>query len=249
MRTGRRYSKAIDGPKNAAAASPSSRAEVRRNDPDGHGGSLARWQGMRRLRIYHRGTDSEVKPVIERTHNFAVQGSQRPGETTMCTDVHGGSGPFAHTEAVTGSSSVAPTTPALTSRNAGQFAVWGPVRRAMYRMKSVSILQLAVHGPARPRPAPPLLRAAPVRREPLNPHRHHLLSSPSGRPTPSSAIGGPAWRPLPRPTSRRSWPTCSLGGWPAPPPPTTRSSRSSTVGWRRKRRSQSTRWPSESTVG
>jgi transposase InsO family protein len=60
-----------------------------------------------------------------------------PGETTMCTDVHGGSGPFAHTEAVTGSSSVAPTTPALTSRNAGQFAVWGAVRRAMYRMKSV----------------------------------------------------------------------------------------------------------------
>jgi hypothetical protein len=34
--------------------------------------------------------------------------------------------------------------------------------------------KLAVHGPARSRPAPPLLRAAPVRREPLGPHRHHL---------------------------------------------------------------------------
>ena len=31
------------------------------------------------------------------------------------------------------------------------------------------MLKLAVHGPARPRPAPPLLRAAPVRREPLKP--------------------------------------------------------------------------------
>jgi hypothetical protein len=31
------------------------------------------------------------------------------------------------------------------------------------------MLNLPVHGPARPGPAPPLLRAAPVRREPLKP--------------------------------------------------------------------------------
>ena len=31
------------------------------------------------------------------------------------------------------------------------------------------MLKLAVYGPPRPRPAPPLLRAAPVRREPLKP--------------------------------------------------------------------------------
>ena len=36
------------------------------------------------------------------------------------------------------------------------------------------MLNLPVHGPPRPRPAPPLLRAAPVRREPLGPHRHQL---------------------------------------------------------------------------
>jgi hypothetical protein len=35
--------------------------EVRRDDPAGHGGSLARWQGMRRLPIYRRGTDFEVR--------------------------------------------------------------------------------------------------------------------------------------------------------------------------------------------
>lgn len=37
------------------------------------------------------------------------------------------------------------------------------------------MLNLAVHGPARPEPAPPLLQAAPVRREPLGPNPHHLL--------------------------------------------------------------------------
>lgn len=37
------------------------------------------------------------------------------------------------------------------------------------------MLNLPVHGPARPRPAHPLLQAAPVRREPLSPDRHHLL--------------------------------------------------------------------------
>jgi hypothetical protein len=36
------------------------------------------------------------------------------------------------------------------------------------------MLNLPVHGPARPRPAHPLLRPAPVRREPLSPHGHHL---------------------------------------------------------------------------
>jgi hypothetical protein len=36
------------------------------------------------------------------------------------------------------------------------------------------MLNLPVHGPARPGSAHRLLRAAPVRREPLGPHRHHL---------------------------------------------------------------------------
>ena len=37
------------------------------------------------------------------------------------------------------------------------------------------MLNLPVHGPTRPEPAPPLLQAAPVRREPLGPNPHHLL--------------------------------------------------------------------------
>jgi hypothetical protein len=36
------------------------------------------------------------------------------------------------------------------------------------------MLNFPVHGPARPGSAHPLLRAAPVRREPLGPHSHHL---------------------------------------------------------------------------
>ena len=51
------------------------------------------------------------------------------------------------------------------------------------------MLKLAIHGLARPRPPPPLLRAAPVRREPLKPAPSPPTLSPSGRPTPSSAIG------------------------------------------------------------
>ena len=37
------------------------------------------------------------------------------------------------------------------------------------------MLNLPVHGPTRPEPAPPLLQAAPVHREPLGPNPHHLL--------------------------------------------------------------------------
>jgi hypothetical protein len=40
------------------------------------------------------------------------------------------------------------------------------------------------------------------------------------RPTPSCANVAPAWRKPLRPTSRRSWPTCFLAGWPARLPPT-----------------------------
>ena len=59
---------------------------------------------------------------------------------------------FADTEEVTGSNPVAPTSKTLTSgndaaltitvlsrRNAGQFAVWGPVPGTGYRMESVSL--------------------------------------------------------------------------------------------------------------
>jgi hypothetical protein len=42
-------------------------------------------------------------------------------------------------------------------------------------MESVSLLNLPVHGPTRPGPAPPILQAARVRREPLGPNPHHLL--------------------------------------------------------------------------
>jgi hypothetical protein len=50
------------GARNAAAASPSSRAVVGRrgDDPAGHGGSLVRWQGMRRLRRLPRRPDTKV---------------------------------------------------------------------------------------------------------------------------------------------------------------------------------------------
>jgi hypothetical protein len=37
------------------------------------------------------------------------------------------------------------------------------------------MLNLTVHGPTRPEPAPPLLQAAPVHQEPLGPNPHHLL--------------------------------------------------------------------------
>ena len=37
------------------------------------------------------------------------------------------------------------------------------------------MLNLPVHGPTRPEPAPPLLQAAPVHHEPLGPNPHHLL--------------------------------------------------------------------------
>jgi hypothetical protein len=83
-------------------------------------------------------------------------------------------------EEVTGSNPVAPTTSALTSGNAGQlavrgrlggpctgwraFAVRGPLLGTVYRMESVSLFNLPVHGPARPGPAHPLLRAGPLRR-------------------------------------------------------------------------------------
>ena len=48
-----------------------------------------------------------------------------------------------------------------------------PRERDNLRMESVPMLNLPVHGPPRPTRSP-LLRAAPVRREPLGPHRHHL---------------------------------------------------------------------------
>jgi hypothetical protein len=37
------------------------------------------------------------------------------------------------------------------------------------------MLNLPVHGPTRPEPAPPLFQAAPVHPEPLGPNPHHLL--------------------------------------------------------------------------
>jgi hypothetical protein len=46
----------------------------------------------------------------------------------------------ADTEEVTGSNPVTPTNELPTSGNAGQFAVSGPVRRAVYRMESVSLV-------------------------------------------------------------------------------------------------------------
>jgi hypothetical protein len=56
------------------------------------------------------------------------------------------------------------------------------------------LLNLPVHGPARPAPAHPLLRAAPVRREPLSPHGHHLSDrGAAGRRLPARAwheLGG-----------------------------------------------------------
>jgi hypothetical protein len=80
------------------------------------------------------------------------------------------------------------------------------------------MLNLSVHGPTRPEPAPPLLRAA-LYAENRSAGTLTTYSSSCGRPTPSCAAAARAWRPLPRATSRRSWPTCWLGGWPAPPPP------------------------------
>jgi hypothetical protein len=76
-RAGRRYSKAIDGPR---APWPPRRAAGRRcrgNDPAGHGGSLARWQGMRRLPIYRRGTESGVR-ASERSPLWQGMGHSPP---------------------------------------------------------------------------------------------------------------------------------------------------------------------------
>ena len=78
------------------------------------------------------------------------------------------------TEEVTGSNPVAPTHKTLTSGNAGQFAVRGRFRDLCTGWRAFPLLNLPVHGPTRPAPAHSLLRAAPVRREPLGPNRHHL---------------------------------------------------------------------------
>ena len=93
---------------------------------------------------------------------------------------HSGSRGFADTEEVTGSNPVAPTIKALTSgnaaaliitalasRDAGQLAVRGRFGGPCTGWRAFPILNLPVHGPARPRPAHQLLRAAPVGREAL----------------------------------------------------------------------------------
>src|SRR5215211_7777108 len=84
----------------------------------------------------------------------------------------------------------------------------GPCPGVVYRMKSISLTLPCCSWTARPRPAHPLLRATPLRREPLRPHRHNL--SPCGKPTSCLSVT-PAWRPPPAATSRRS-------GRPALPP-------------------------------
>src|SRR5215218_10417072 len=62
-------------------------------------------------------------------------------------------------------------------------------------MKNASLCQRAAHGPRRPQPAAPLLRAAPARREPLRAHHRQLPR----QPPPSGGVPG---RPRPRPGGR-----------------------------------------------
>jgi hypothetical protein len=105
----------------------------------------------------------------------------------------------------------------------------GPFQGLGTGWRAFPLLNLPVHRPPRPRPAPPLLRAAPVRQEPLSPHRHHLPHRRGQADTflrrrgtcLAAATRADLEAFLADPLARR-------------PAPTTRSSRSSTAGWPRK---------------